>query len=107
MKNLMITILILFTGTTLADEATGWGNVIEIWSGYKGGQILFKLDIAHINPKSCGGSGFYSVNPATADADHFLSMLLTAKSTGNPVKLMISTTECHYNYPTALRMGMK
>jgi hypothetical protein len=107
MKKILITILILFTGTSLADEATGWGSVTEIWSGYKGGLILFKLDIAHINPKSCTGSGFYSVNPSTSDADHFLSMLLTAKSTGNPVKIMLSSTECYYNYPTALRMGVK
>ena len=98
---------ILFTGTSLAAEPTQWGKVVEIWSGYKGGQILFKLDIAHINPKSCGGSTYYSVNPATADAEHFLSMLLTAKSTSAPVKIMLSSTECYSNYPTALRMGVK
>jgi len=100
-------ILMLFTGVPFADEPSGWGKVVEIWSGYKGGQILFKLNIAHLNPKSCGGSGFYSVNPATADVDHFLSMLLTAKSTGNSVQIMLSSSECHYNYPTALRMGVK
>jgi len=107
MRILLSIILIFFTGTSVADESTGWGKVVEIWSGYKGGQVLFKLDIAHLNPKSCGATTYYSVNPATADADHFLSMLLTAKSTGNSVRVMLSSSECHYNYPTALRMGVK
>jgi hypothetical protein len=90
-----------------ADEETNWGKVVEVWSGYQNGQVLFKLDIPHENPKSCGAATFYAVNPEIADPAKFLSILLYAKASQQIVKVMLSETECQYNYPSALRIGVK
>ena len=100
-------ILLSVSTNAYSDEETSWGKVIEVWSGYNNGMVLFKLDIPHENPKNCSASTFYSVNSDKADTSKFLSILLTAKTTGDPVKLMLSTTECFSNYPMALRIGVR
>lgn len=107
MKRIFGLILLVISFTSAAEETTGWAKVTEVWSGYGSGMILFKLDIAHLNPGSCPSSGFYAVDPATADSSKFLSILLAAKASKANVQMKISSSACFYNYPTALRVGIK
>ena len=107
MRKLLITLpLFLLSLGAVAEEQTDWGQVVEIWSGYKNGKILFKLDAAYKNPKSCGGSGFYSVNPEVVDRESLLPVLLMAKASQQSVKLVISSTECFEQFPSVLRVGI-
>ena len=108
MKRLIqFNILFLMSTTAIAEESTEWAKVTEIWSGYSNGQVLFKLDIPHENPNNCSASTYYAVNPDTADTNKFLSILLLAKAANQSVRLMLSETQCHYKYPSALRIGVK
>lgn len=107
MKIFLLAILIAISSSLHADEATSWGKVTEIWAGYQNEMVLFKLDIAHINPAGCGGDYWYIVNPGSTDANKFLSLLLTAQSRKSDVQVMLSDTECFDGRPNALRIGVK
>ena len=107
MKKFITAILFLFCANAYSDQTTLLGKVTQIWSGYSSGMILFKLDIPHVNPKSCSSAYFYSVDAIQADVDKFLSMLLTAQSRQADVQIIISDIACYAGYPTALRMGIR
>jgi len=51
--------LLFFVNCAFATELTDVAKVGEIWSGYDNGQVLFKVNIPHLNPANCGGSSFY------------------------------------------------
>ncbi len=95
--------------TVLADAQTGWGQITEVWSGYDGGKVLFRMSIDHIDPVTidCNAKTFYSVDPDTADANKFLSILLSAQATKSQVSVMLSDVVCYSGYPSALRLGVK
>jgi len=107
--NKIVLVLISFgiSISAFATEITATTKIGEIWSGYANGQILFKTVATHINPKPCDSNGFYAVDATKADADKFLSMLLTAQSRDADVQIRISLTECLSGYPVALRMAIK
>ncbi len=107
MKKILILALYFGCVNAYADTTTSFGEVQEVWSGYSSGKILFKLNIAHVDPKPCGSAAWYAVDPAKADADKFLSLLLTAQSTKSKVSVILSDTYCSGSYPVALRMGVK
>lgn len=107
MKFLITLLMLILSVNVYADEETSWGKVTEVWSGYGNGMILFKLDIPHENPKSCSATTFYSVSAEKSDTSKFISILLTAKSSNSPVKLMLSTADCFSGYPMALRIGLR
>ncbi len=92
---------------SVADTHSGVGKVIEVWSGYQNGKVLFRLDVTHKNPKPCTANTYYAVDATRADSDKFMSMLLMAKASGAKVDVIMSDTECFSNYPLALRMGIK
>lgn len=96
-----------FANAVNATEITATAKVGELWSGYNDGHVLFKLDIPHINPAGCGSNGFYVVDATKADADKFLSVLLTAQARNADVRVRISKTFCYFGYPVALRMAIK
>lgn len=104
---IFISFCLALSVNSFAGHETSWGKVVEIWAGYGGGMVLFRLDIPHEDPKPCGKDTFYSINPENADSGKFLSVLLAAKATGDSVKLMLSEVDCHYGYPTALRIDVK
>ena len=108
MKNIVLGIALLtITGGVCATEITSTTKVGEIWSGYSDGRILFGTSLAHINPAGCANTSFYAVDASKADADKFLSMLLTAQSRDADVQIRISKTLCFSGYPVALRMAIK
>lgn len=80
MKKLLTALLAsLISTSAAADEVAEWAMVKEIWAGYTNGQILFKLDAPHINPKSCSSSNFYSVSAGNANTKQFLELLMSAQ----------------------------
>lgn len=99
--------LVTLTSGVSATELTQVTNIGEIWSGYQNGQILFKTDLPHINPAGCSSRGYYIVDADKADANKFLSILLTAQSRNADVRVRISKTLCFSGYPVALRMAIQ
>ncbi|WP_018016416.1 hypothetical protein [Teredinibacter turnerae] len=96
MKFFLGTLLISFSSFSFsaADVWTDKVKIIEIYTGYKEGHILFKTSGAHINPGECSGFDLYSVEPGNADVQAILSVLLAAKMSGTDVKVAVDGNRC-------------
>ena len=76
------------------DQWTEKVKITEIYTGYKEGHFLFKTSGALINPAECTDANLYSVEPANADVQSILSLLLAAKMAGTDVKIAADGSRC-------------
>ncbi|WP_196161756.1 hypothetical protein [Reinekea sp. G2M2-21] len=96
MKNLLGILMVGISVSSFAAEDvwTDKVKIVEIYTGYKEGHILFKTSGTHINPGSCSGFDLYSVEPDNADVQSILSVLLAAKMSGTDVKVAVDGDRC-------------
>lgn len=80
----------LVSGTAMAAPAeTPWGKVNYIAGGWTAANVRVQTTASFYNPEVCSMTDGYVIDAALPGAQLFSSMLLTAFSTGQDVKLVV------------------
>ncbi|CCN33710.1 conserved exported hypothetical protein [Vibrio nigripulchritudo SO65] len=93
MKYLLFILLLAPLVASAGDWSTAT-KVNAIYTGYKGGMILFSTVEPHHNPNSACNSGLYSVKQDTAEVNHILSVLLTAQRSDASIRVGVNSKAC-------------
>ena len=95
----------LFAGTLVHSDV----QVTDIYAGYSGGYINFKVSQSHINPAGCSNSTIYRADPGQSDVKSVLAVLLTAKTTQGVVDVSVFDNLCSSGgeFPVISRIRVK
>ena len=94
--------LVLFlSGAAYAQSYTGWTKVKEVGCIDTSDScfVSFETSLVGANPASCSETLFARWEGANPMADRFLSLLMTARSSGRDVNVLMNGGACLFNSP--------
>ena len=102
--------LIMSSSVFAGTVAQGGLKVTKVMAGYQTGELYFHVDKDPLNPMECSNTSnndhIFVVDPNKSDVSHVLSVLLTAKTTGSEIELLIYNDACFRGYAVIRRVGI-
>jgi len=92
-QKILITMGLLLSPLSWANDWSEPSKVGQINTGYVGGLILFQTEKPHHNPNNCD-TAFYAVQESTAQVDQILSVLLAAQKSGGLIQVGVNSEAC-------------